>query len=742
MITNTSLKLALRILICLFGYISYATGTSSINSQICTIESKIDGIEIVASEQESIVDTIIIDLVSIESTIDIINAQSGNMLESVCTIESSIDELEVRLQTIESSIDCIDETYNTITSKIDSIDHVINQSIASKLEVIESLVDISQLYVQTIESSLDHITTLTASIMQFTSQSITLESTWCSMDSSVDTIFSAIDSSLLQINTIESFIQSIESNIDSTVIQSVDVESIIDTLHAAIQADTSLVRTIQSKMCLIESKVENLNEAIHEINIALESSRDQAVDRSQDFQATWTILEALQDALNEDQSNTDVVISKVDEVSFVFDESTTLTVIEALKKVTCATESYVDSLQDTMNIIQSVDYEATFTILQDVIDKLDTASSLLDEVIITVTILDPVTQCLGTPITQADVGTTGYTISTSGKYYLAENITFNPGAAATAITISAQYVTVDLNGKTLKQGNATGGVNSINVNSGSNVTIQNGFIQDFTNHAIVTINAYRLIVKDIFIDNSPWGVRLQQFSNDAVIKRVQVSNASQFAFVTDYTPNVLLEDCAAIDCAQGVLYQGRSADAFLSRRFNFRRCKFIGGSSGEGLRGGNLQKGQLYIDQCIFINKRIPILFNGGGMANRTTVIQDCIFMDNTSTCIVTDGSAYYNTVIRNNLFMRNAGWGVDLPSAMPNTVVLNNTFIQNASGNVRVTSGNHSILGNIAFHSGGDASNYSIGGGGTTIPKIVVSQKSAFPSPTPTFWYNISLTP
>ena len=69
-----------------------------------------------------------------------------------------------------------------------------------------------------------------------------------------------------------------------------------------------------------------------------------------------------------------------------------------------------------------------------------------------------------------------YTISASGSYYLSQNLSIS---GATAITVNADDVTIELNGFTLS-GNGTGtGAHGIYMNGRNNVEIKNGTVKGF-----------------------------------------------------------------------------------------------------------------------------------------------------------------------------------------------------------------------------------------------------------------------
>ncbi len=82
--------------------------------------------------------------------------------------------------------------------------------------------------------------------------------------------------------------------------------------------------------------------------------------------------------------------------------------------------------------------------------------------------------CAPTLIRQSDVGTTGFTITGSGAYKIAENIIFDPVSSAAAITINADNVFLDSYCFSIVQGNGTASVDGIAIAPGrKNIVITN-----------------------------------------------------------------------------------------------------------------------------------------------------------------------------------------------------------------------------------------------------------------------------
>ena len=111
-------------------------------------------------------------------------------------------------------------------------------------------------------------------------------------------------------------------------------------------------------------------------------------------------------------------------------------------------------------------------------------------------------------ISQADVGLTGFTITTSGAYKLSQNIVFSPVSSAAAITIAADNVTLDLQCFSITQGNATANVDGISVASNLfNITIENGKIQNFTRDGIrVASGSTTIFYRNTTIQNCLYGI--------------------------------------------------------------------------------------------------------------------------------------------------------------------------------------------------------------------------------------------
>ena len=101
---------------------------------------------------------------------------------------------------------------------------------------------------------------------------------------------------------------------------------------------------------------------------------------------------------------------------------------------------------------------------------------------------------VATPITSVP-----FTISTSGNYFLASNLT-SSAAAGAAITITASQVVLDLNGRTLSNSVATNFAYGVFVFNQQDVTVQNGDVDGFYIGVFLSPNSTDANVKNT-VDN-------------------------------------------------------------------------------------------------------------------------------------------------------------------------------------------------------------------------------------------------
>ncbi len=132
-----------------------------------------------------------------------------------------------------------------------------------------------------------------------------------------------------------------------------------------------------------------------------------------------------------------------------------------------------------------------------------------------------------TRIQQSSVATGTYTVSSSGRYALVENITAPSGAIA--ITIAADNVYLDLNGFTID--GAGGATALINIASGRrNVTIVNGTLINAVGHGIRVLDGCMGIsLENIVVDRASINGFFLDGSGGSALNHVMMRNCQTFS---------------------------------------------------------------------------------------------------------------------------------------------------------------------------------------------------------------------
>jgi hypothetical protein len=219
-----------------------------------------------------------------------------------------------------------------------------------------------------------------------------------------------------------------------------------------------------------------------------------------------------------------------------------------------------------------------------------------------------------------------YHITMQGSYYLTANLTATGSGGG--ITISADNVTLDLNGFALV-GGGSGQVAGINVpDVHKNIQIRNGTVRGWTNGGVNAVNATNSVVEKLRLSNNSAS---STFSNIAALSIGSHATVKE-CFVTQNT------NCHGITAGPASLVTG---------------CVVSGNSAGAGIRA---------IDRCYIINN----------------------VSDSNSTGI-TMGSG---NRIESNSCTSNTSAGVFVPSGATNNVLVRNTARSN-NPNYNIASGN-----------------------------------------------------
>lgn len=135
-------------------------------------------------------------------------------------------------------------------------------------------------------------------------------------------------------------------------------------------------------------------------------------------------------------------------------------------------------------------------------------------------------------ITKEDVGHYGFEIKYPGDWVLAEDICYEPGTGAPAITICTSNVTLDLNDKTLSLNcNCADNVVGVFVKENTgNITIKNGTIRNFSRAGIFKGST---IAQTVHVQKS-----------DKIRKQIKKNAANHIKrFGKNYTKNLSLQQC-------------------------------------------------------------------------------------------------------------------------------------------------------------------------------------------------------
>ncbi len=383
-------------------------------------------------------------LTVIDSKVDAADFNSAEALSFLAIIESKVDNADRDILTTLSEAEVIESktdaccatqqsTLSVIDSKVDNADIDILSTL-SLVEVVESKVDNANNDVLTTLSEAEVIDSKADACCQLT-------------QSNLDAINSKVDDAENTILTTLSILDAVDSKVDNATIDILTTLSEVEVVESKTDACCDLT---QSTLGVIDSKVDNAT-----LDILTALSQITVIDSKVD-NADKDILQTL--------SETEVIESKAD----------------ACCDLTQSLLNAIDSKTDAVdvNILTNFSIEAVIESKTDsccdvVNSKLDFANSLMEDIDSKV---DFMSLCISTPFF-------GGTISTSGRYCLATNLT-----GSTNITIAANDVILNLNGYSLSGGSSI----SFDTSSAwSNITIQNGFISGATNGITLSTQTFQ-----------------------------------------------------------------------------------------------------------------------------------------------------------------------------------------------------------------------------------------------------------
>jgi len=427
-----------------------------------------------------------------------------------------------------------------------------------------------------------------------------------------------------------------------------------------------------------------------------------------------------------------------------------------LSKV-CTIDSKIDVVDNEIADL-AFDFVETWTILQVIEDKVC---------------------CLaGNTITQADVGTVGFAITEAGVYTVCENIIFSPGSTnLAAITISSSDVTLNMNSRTISQGNATAGTYGIEIAaSSSNVSINDGAIRNTIGDGIIVgISSTSIAISDITVDGgSDHGIHFTgPGSSDIRIENVvltdngtnglnidaatdvQVKNSvftdnSSNGFILTAATGVLIDNSTFMNNGTNGLRSTASDDIIVKNSvftdnsddgaaFSIvnRICVTDSIASSNATHGFEFSGSSSNI--VVLLSKAVGNGSNGFSFSNVTdSTIKQSIAKSNSGDGIRLD--MVTNSEAIENISSNNASDGIQLSGSTTCVYVARNSLIENGSVNLMedLSTGPNSILGNFAQNPT-LADNYCEGL--SAITTVTINQTSPFTS-SPTPWDNINMIP
>ncbi len=257
-----------------------------------------------------------------------------------------------------------------------------------------------------------------------------------------------------------------------TVTVTVDFTDVFTTLD-------DINNTLTTCCAIVENDLNGVFTVLNtDFNGVFTALADLSVTVTVDFTDVFTTLDEINNTLTTCcaivENDLNGVFTALNDIStsFTVDITNIFTTLEDINNTLTTCCAIVENDLNGVFTVLNTDFNGTFTMLTDIFNTLTTGCA-------------SITPCNPVFITQADVGTTGYTITQSGVYFLKENIVFSPATISDAITIEADDVQLNLQCFILSQGNAQPSVTGIVVVPGVNsTTIENGTISGFTNNGI------------------------------------------------------------------------------------------------------------------------------------------------------------------------------------------------------------------------------------------------------------------
>ncbi len=203
------------------------------------------------------------------------------------------------------------------------------------------------------------------------------------------------------------------------------------------------------------------------------------------------------------------------------------------------------------------------------------------------------------------IGSGEYTISESGYYLFTTDVFVNAALNTAALTINADYVTIDLNSKTLTQTSANTNVIGIKINSNKHhVSIINGDVTNFTGYQVSFAGTSGNYIHDCTLS----GCRM---------------TGGQRALNLEYVKDLTAKNCFCTRAFIGCYLDNCEKCLFYSTHFD---DNYAENNDAAGVYGSTVKS--LLFDSCTFNNNQSDIDGNGYGglkLENSTgSIINNC----------------------------------------------------------------------------------------------------------------------
>lgn len=273
-----------------------------------------------------------------------------------------------------------------------------------------------------------------------------------------------------------------------------------------------------------------------------------------------------------------------------------------------------------------------------------------------------------TRITASDIGSTGYTITTPGKYALIEDVDYATIGLSPAITIDANDVHLDLNNLTINASMAhASGTDIIRITSGkTNVTVEHGTLKSTAANPVcgidVAASCEQLYFNDLHAIDIP-AIETSTSCKDISIFNVRITNnTSPFdAIYFDTDCSELIID--AVDITNGHIYAANgSSNVFISN------CTLVNGNV-------TINGSDIVIEQCTTTSGGIVLANNPNPLLN--AIVKNCTSIGGLNGILI-NTSEDNNCVIQNCIAIDCTISGIGILSTISENCTIEDCTIRN----------------------------------------------------------------